>query len=114
MNVLKVSLMQGWAGCRCDPHLSYGLIRDSRGPLDSNVLAHGMSHDVALGFAKMFEAAKEVMALLEQHGGAIWPHLSDTDDNAGQRLRNALAIIERTVKTTFSGPQVTKDIKGEA
>jgi hypothetical protein len=100
MNTLKVSLMHGWAGCRCDPHLSYGLVRDSRGPLDSIVLAHGMSHDVALGFAEMFEAAKEVMALLEKHGKAIWPHLCDTD--AGQRLRAALAMVDQTVKDNSS------------
>jgi hypothetical protein len=98
LNVLSVSLMEGWAGCRMDPALSYGLIRASRGPLDKNVLAHGMSHDVALAFSEMFEAAKEVMAHLEKHGGAGWPHLCDTDDNAGQRLREALAKIEQTVK----------------
>ncbi len=38
------------------------------------------------------EAATEVMAALEQHGAAIVPHLIDTDDNAGQRLREALAL----------------------
>ena len=39
----------------------------------------------------LYEAAKEVMDTLEQYGGSIVPHLMDTDENAGQRLREALA-----------------------
>jgi hypothetical protein len=31
-----------------------------------------------------------VMRLLEEHGPSIVPHLLDTDDNAGQRFRDAL------------------------
>lgn len=34
--------------------------------------------------------ANEVMQLLEKHGPGIVPHLMDTDDNAGQFLRDAL------------------------
>jgi len=42
----------------------------------------------------LYEAGKEVMALLNQHGGAIVPHLLDTDDNPGEFLRQALAKAE--------------------
>lgn len=42
----------------------------------------------------MFEAAKEVMSALEEHGPSIVPHLVDTDENAGQRLREAIAKAE--------------------
>lgn len=34
--------------------------------------------------------AANVMAKLEHYGAAIWPHLSDTDDNEGEYLRQAL------------------------
>jgi len=40
---------------------------------------------------ELYEASKEVMALLKQYGGAIVPHLLDTDDNPGEFLRQALA-----------------------
>ncbi len=33
------------------------------------------------------DASNEVMNLLEEHGGSIVPHLLDSDDNAGERLR---------------------------
>jgi ribosomal protein L37AE/L43A len=36
-------------------------------------------------------AAQQVMTLLEEHGSGIVGHLLDTDDNAGQRLREAVA-----------------------
>lgn len=34
--------------------------------------------------------ASAVMRMLEEHGASIVPHLIDNDDNAGQRLREAL------------------------
>jgi hypothetical protein len=34
--------------------------------------------------------ARAVMGLLEKHGPSIVPHLLDTDDNPGQRLREAM------------------------
>jgi len=40
------------------------------------------------------EAARDVERLLNEHGAAIVPHLLDTDENAGQRLRAALALVE--------------------
>ena len=43
---------------------------------------------------ELLEAAKEVISLLEEHGGVIVPHLLDTDENAGQRLRDAIAKAE--------------------
>jgi hypothetical protein len=39
---------------------------------------------------RLVEAAREVMDALEQHGPSIVPHLIDTDDNAGERLRTAI------------------------
>ena len=36
-------------------------------------------------------AAHGVMAALEEYGPSIVPHLLDTDENDGQRLRDALA-----------------------
>lgn len=35
-------------------------------------------------------AAKDVMELLQRDGAKIVPHLLDTDENAGQRLRDVL------------------------
>lgn len=40
--------------------------------------------------------AHAVMAALEEHGASIVPHLLDTDDNAGEELRQA-------VKAYFTG-----------
>jgi hypothetical protein len=37
--------------------------------------------------------AKRVMDLLEEHGASILPHLLDTDENAGQQLREALEEV---------------------
>ena len=34
--------------------------------------------------------AEKVMNKLEEHGASIVPHLLDTDDNDGQRLREAI------------------------
>lgn len=42
----------------------------------------------------LLAAAKEVLGMLEEHGGSIVPHLLDTDMNAGQRLRDAIAAAE--------------------
>jgi hypothetical protein len=41
---------------------------------------------------------KIVMDMLEEHGPSIVPHLLDTDENAGQRFRDALAraALEQT------------------
>lgn len=46
------------------------------------------------GIDALLAAAKEVIAALEEHGGSIVPHLLDTDMNAGQRLRDAIAGFE--------------------
>ena len=39
----------------------------------------------------LLAAASEVMSLLEKHGTSIVPHLLASDENAGQRLRDAIA-----------------------
>lgn len=44
--------------------------------------------------AELLRAARDVMDLLEKHGPSIVPHLIDTDMNAGQRLRDAIAKAE--------------------
>jgi hypothetical protein len=36
---------------------------------------------------KILYYAKKVMETLEKHGGVIVPHLLDTDDNDGEKLR---------------------------
>jgi len=40
---------------------------------------------------KLLNAAKQVMEILGQYGASAVPHLMDTDDNAGQALRDAIA-----------------------
>lgn len=49
---------------------------------------------VIAGALEGLAAAKEVMSLLRDHGPAIVPHLMDSDQNAGQRLRDAIARAE--------------------
>lgn len=43
---------------------------------------------------ELLEFSKKVMATLKEFGPAIVPHLLDTDENDGQRLRNAIAKAE--------------------
>ncbi|CAN7602494.1 hypothetical protein [Bosea sp. LjRoot237] len=57
--------------------------------LDAPALAH-----LIAAAPDVVEHAKRVMALLAKHGPSIVPHLMDSDDNAGQRLRDALAKAE--------------------
>jgi len=40
------------------------------------------------------EAAKEVWSLIDEHGANILPHLFDTDENAGQKLRDSFAELD--------------------
>lgn len=44
----------------------------------------------------LLAAAKDVMDLLREYGASIVPHLMDSDQNAGQRLRDAIAAAEAT------------------
>ena len=39
---------------------------------------------------ELLRHAEAVMKQLEEHGGAIVPHLLDTDDNPGEFLRQAI------------------------
>ena len=48
----------------------------------------------AANHEELLTAAKEVMELLQECGPSIVPHLLDTDQNAGQRLRSAIAKAE--------------------
>lgn len=49
---------------------------------------------MAVSALTLLSAAIEVMGLLEKHGPSIGPHLLDTDMNAGQRLRDAIAAAQ--------------------
>ena len=42
----------------------------------------------------LLKYAKAVMQTLEEHGPSIVPHLMDTDDNDGERLRQAITNAE--------------------
>ena len=42
-------------------------------------------------FSRLLQAAEEAMEALAEYGASIVPHLMDTDQNAGQRLRDAIA-----------------------
>jgi hypothetical protein len=39
--------------------------------------------------------AARVMAGFEEHGAGIWPHYADTDENDGERLREALEELKK-------------------
>ena len=41
------------------------------------------------------EHGRMVIGALEIHGSSIVPHLLDTDDNAGERLRKALERLDK-------------------
>lgn len=60
-------------------------IADTFGP-DAKANAH-----LIAAAPEVVEHAARVMALLAAHGQSIVPHLLDSDDNAGQRLRTAIA-----------------------
>ena len=44
-------------------------------------------------FEALADGAREVMRLLTVYGSSVVPHLLDSDDNAGQRLRVQLAAL---------------------
>ncbi|WP_276200607.1 hypothetical protein [Chelatococcus sp. XZ-Ab1] len=48
------------------------------------------------------KAAKEVMTLLDEHGASIVPHLLDSDENPGQRLRDAIVGVEASLALSAS------------
>lgn len=52
-------------------------------------------HDVDMNeqVKNLLGSAKEVMDLLEKYGASIVPHIMDTDENAGQRLRDAIEAM---------------------
>jgi hypothetical protein len=49
-----------------------------------------VANDLLLRHERLKLQARQVMKYLEEHGPAIVPHLLDTDDNPGQRLRELL------------------------
>ena len=51
-------------------------------------------------YRAVYEAAVAVMQALDEHGGDIVEHLMDTDDNDGQRLRDAIKRVDRMPKWT--------------
>lgn len=99
-----------WVFHKSDNFGSYSFCAYSQSPLKCmasfQVYAHTYGNDAAtiakLGRAEanarliaaapeLLETASRVMAILEEHGPSIVPHLLDSDDNAGQRLRDAIA-----------------------
>lgn len=63
-------------GCRCDP------------PGSGEEWCVGACHVRAKAKA-LLTALDELWETLEEHGGLIVPHLIDTDDNTGERAREA-------------------------
>lgn len=51
--------------------------------------------------------AETVMRYLDEHGPGIVPHLIDTDDNPGQRLRDAIDAARASASTVT--PAITDD-----
>ena len=80
-----------------DPVL-LGLYYDTKNEAEYYKVKIGMlkkeSSDLRALNAEMAKAAKEVMDALDKHGPSIVPHLVDTDENAGQRLRELIAKAE--------------------
>ena len=56
---------------------------DDMAPIIEYCRGHAYNYDV-------FFYAKKVMDTLQEYGPSIVPHLLDTDENDGERLRNAL------------------------
>lgn len=60
----------------------------------SGIGALGVAQQIIAAVGELTAAASDVMSLLRDHGPAIVPHLMDSDQNAGQRLRDAIARAE--------------------
>lgn len=58
------------------------------------------ARDVTRKVTALREAAWQVMSVLRRHGASVIPHLLDSDDNAGQRLRDLVG--ERPSLTELS------------
>jgi hypothetical protein len=72
---------------------------------DMNAILTEENERLRAELAEVREAAKcteqcgrVVMEMLDEHGPSIVPHLIDTDDNVGQRLRNSLDRLARALK----------------
>ena len=66
--------------------------------------------------ADLLAAAEAVMADLEEYGSSIVPHLIDTDENDGQRLRDAIAAVKAEVEaqeTASDGTVLYKQLAAE-
>jgi len=46
-------------------------------------------------YCKLAKAAAEVMDMLKKHGPSVVPHLMDSDENAGERLREEIAKAKK-------------------
>ena len=63
-----------------------------------NAGLHSKILQLESSLARMKKTAKEVMDLLQEYGAEIVPHLIDTDENPGQRLREALQESSEEIK----------------
>lgn len=75
--------------------------RHNREHMDINGRCHAEGFLEGVRWALGHEAVKgmrdnsdEVMLTLEEYGGSIVPHLVDTDDNAGQKLRESIIAFD--------------------
>ena len=67
-------------------------------PCDPPAVAAPADRAMTEALEGLITAASWVMDLLKTHGPSIVPHLLDTDDNAGERLRSALTAARALVK----------------
>ena len=63
---------------------------------NAELIALSRNHFAAL--VRVAMAADEGMAALAEHGASIVPHLVDTDENAGERLRSALSSLTQSLR----------------
>ena len=71
--------------------------------MDKACIGEGATHNACPCFLERMGklervrvAAEQVIYLLGRDGESVVPHLIDTDDNAGQQLREALTALRET------------------
>lgn len=83
------SLIRGWLECP----LGHDVLVPFHSQAEVDLWCEAQRSLPAL--LRVAEAAKDVMFILKAHGPSVVPHLLDTDDNAGERLRQALSELAR-------------------
>jgi len=77
-------------------HYSSCLVAHYIGESDAKFIVRACNTYDAL--VRIYEAAKKVMDLLEKHGSDAVPHLMDTDENCGQKLREFIAEYTKIIE----------------